>query len=173
MHSRVKLSGMAASSAAVLVLWALPASAATVVIHDPAGDAPGGYDLTRTVYRNAPHRISVKAQVLRLQRERARFAVTFGPRDNPDLGFMARTYLSPDGSVKTPQNLYISREGSPLRIRCDVHAVWRLALADTVSLSVPRRCIKMHLHALEMQASISRSGADTLDSTHWTRVQRG
>jgi hypothetical protein len=64
--------------AAALVLLALPALAATVMVRDPRGDAPRGYDQTTTAYRNAPHRISVKAHVVHLQRERARYAVTFG-----------------------------------------------------------------------------------------------
>jgi hypothetical protein len=173
MTLRKRFAGVAAGCAAALMLSVLPASAAMVVVHDSRGDAPPGYDLLRTVYRNAPHRIAVRVHVRGLQFQRARFTLTFGPVDNPDLGFVARTRMGPDGTVRTQRNLYVSREGSPLWIPCDVVADWHVVRDNTVTLSVPRWCIEGRLGALNMQAAMSKPQAGIRDWTHWTRVRRG
>lgn len=173
MNHRARIMTIAAGCATALCLSVVPASADTRVVHDRRGDAAPGYDLTRTAFHNAPHRVAVKVHVVGLQHERARFSLAFGPVSNPDLAFVARTTLAPDGSVDTPDNLYISREGPPLRIKCSVRAAWRPAVANTVTISVPQSCLRDDAGRLGMRAIIVKPGTSVADQTGWFKLARG
>ena len=164
-----------AGCAAMLVLTAPSASAATKVVHDPRGDAMAGFDLTRTTFHNAPRRISVKARVAGLRFEATGVALIFTPVRHPDLSIAARTFLDRDGTRKTRQQLYVTPvpDGPTYRIPCAVRAGWHVDL-DYVRVSVPQSCLRRNTKMLAMSAAVFKPGTDIVyDQTRWTAVQRG
>jgi hypothetical protein len=66
----------------------------------------------------------------------------------------------------------VAREGTPLRIRCDVSATWKVGKADRVTISVPQSCIKDNAGRLAMGLGIGPPGSEILDQTRFVYVGR-
>ena len=172
----------ATGCAAMLVMSVLPASAATTVVHDPRGDTlspsadpppDAGYDLTRIMFRNGPHRVAVKAHVFGLHLEPAAFILTLGPVSS-SRRFFARTFLGREGERRTPQNVLVQPNAAPTRLPCRVRAAWRPVRTNTVSLSIPQSCLRAAAGPLRMRVVILKTrGTEIGDASRWIRLQRG
>ena len=136
----VKVASVCVAAACTLALVPGSASAATALRSDRRGDAPKSIDITRTTYRHAPARVSVKIRARALDGPgRAELAIS--KFTIFEAGYVARVKKKANGRVS--KRLFYFNHFRLVPRSCKVSGVWN-ERRSTVRISVPRRCLKHH-----------------------------
>ena len=151
-------------STAALIASAAPASAATVSVTDPRGDAAARFDITRVTARNNDT-VAVKSRIRNLRGGLEIYQANLTTAGTDGQTYLARTVHHRDGSVVAK---LLAPDGS--RVDCDVNGRWRLK-RDTVKVSFAQDCLEEH-GRLRVQAFIGAGNGSGGDPADWTKRVR-
>lgn len=143
-----------------------PASAATVARHDPHGDAPARYDLTKVTFTNTSTRLAFKAHVRGLQGARTQiYGMSISAAGTKNW------YLDLDSFRRSNGKVHSVITGSTVdgitTTLCRPTVKWRLA-KNVITASFPRTCMP-DAGTLQVSAFTGVGNGKYGDPADWTK----
>lgn len=161
-----------ATSVAVLaggLACAGPASAATVISHDPRGDAPARYDLTKSTFTNTSSRISSKVHVRGLRTGRTQiFGMNLGAAGAMDWSIDLQSVRRANGHVHTI--VFQETLDGGQKVLCRPEVKWRLA-KNVIAGSFARSCVPEPGN-LQYETFLGAGNGTAGDPADWTKFHK-
>ena len=145
-----------------------PATAATVAIHDPRGDAPARYDLTKVTFTNTSSTLAFKAKVRGLHGGRTQiYGMSISAAGTKNW------YLNLDAVRRSNGKVHSVVTGSTVggtttATLCHPKVKWRL-VKNTITASFPRSCMP-DAGTLQVSASTGVGNGKDGDPADWTKT---
>lgn len=146
-----------------------PASAATVISHDPRGDATARYDLTKSTFTNTSSRLSFKVHVRDLRGGRTQiFGMNLGAAGALDWSIDLQSVRRSNGHVHTV--VFQDMVDGGQKVLCRPKVKWRLA-KNVIAGSFARSCVPEPGN-LQYQTFLGAGNGTAGDPADWTKFYK-